>query len=90
MKLVTISDAKANLSTLIEAAENGQQVLIMRGSRPAVTLTPVTEEDMELAPRIPRSALADFEAEIETDRMTGHLGMLGSSVQEAAENLRKL
>jgi prevent-host-death family protein len=90
MKLVTISDAKANLRTLIEAAENGQQVLIMRGSRPAVTLTPVTEMDLELAPRISESSLADFDDEIEADRMAGRLGKLGSSVQEAADHLRKL
>ena len=90
MKLVTVSDAQANLSALIEAAENGQQVLIMRGSRPAVTLTPVTEDDLEITPRIPESALADFEAEVEADRKSGKLGLLGSSVREAAGNLRQL
>lgn len=90
MKLVTVSDAQENLNALIEAAENGQQVLIMRGSRPAVTLTPVTEDDLEITPRIPESALADFEAEIEADRKSGRLGKVGSSVEEAAVNLRQL
>jgi prevent-host-death family protein len=90
MKLVTISSAKANLSALIEAAENGQQVLIMRGSQPAVTLTPVREEDLEITPRIPISALADFDAEIQADRKAGRLKKLGTSAKEAAGQLSQL
>ena len=80
MKVVSIASAKANLSKLIEAAENGQQVLIMRGSQPAVTLTPVTEADLESLPQIPEFALADFEAEIEADRRAGRLGRLNSCI----------
>ena len=41
MKMVTISEAKSKLSALIESAEHGEQVLILRGSRPAVTLIPI-------------------------------------------------
>ena len=80
MKVVSIASAKANLSKLIEAAENGQQVLIMRGSQPAVTLTPVTEADLEILPQIPEFALADFEAEFEADRRAGRLGRLNSCI----------
>ena len=52
MKTVTISEAKAKLSGLVEAAQNGEQVLIMRGSKPAVTLMPVQEEDLVIWPRL--------------------------------------
>ncbi len=90
MKLVSIASAKANLSELIEAAENGQQVLIMRGSQPAVTLTPVTEADLEISPQIPEFVLADFEAEIEADRRAGRLGRLGASPEEAVAALNQL
>ena len=56
MKLVNISQAKAQLSALIEAAEKGEQIVIMRGSRPAVTLLRVTELDISLHPEISGSA----------------------------------
>jgi len=52
MKAVTISEAKAKLSGLVEAAQHGEQVLIMRGSKPAVTLMPVQEEDLVIWPRL--------------------------------------
>ena len=52
MKTVTITEAKAKLSGLVEAAQNGEQVLIMRGSKPAVTLVPVQEEDLVIWPRL--------------------------------------
>ncbi len=90
MKVVSIASAKANLSALIKAAENGQQVLIMRGSQPAVTLTPVTEADLEITPQIPEFALADFEKEIEEDRLAGRLGRLGASPEEAVAAIHQL
>lgn len=68
MKLVNISQAKTHLSSLIEAAEQGEQVMILRGSRPAVTLMKVTESDLHFHPEIPAKSLKDFDAEIERDR----------------------
>ncbi|NJM36715.1 MAG: hypothetical protein HC845_01915, partial [Akkermansiaceae bacterium] len=59
------------------------------GSQPAVTLTPVKEEDLEISPRIPLSALASFDAEIEGDRKAGRLKKLGHSAKEAAEELSR-
>lgn len=90
MKLVSIASAKANLNALIEAAENGQQVLIMRGSQPAVTLTPVTEADLEITPQIPEFALAAFEAEIEADRSAGRLRLLANSPVDAVAALNQI
>lgn len=52
MKTFTISEAKAKLSALVESAEKGEQVLIMRGSKPAVTLIPVCEEDLVIWPKL--------------------------------------
>jgi prevent-host-death family protein len=88
MKTVTISEAKAKLSFLIEAATRGEEVLIMRGSKPAVTLTPVSEADLSLWPAIPGSALAGFEAEIEADREAGELKLLGHGAAAAAKVLK--
>jgi antitoxin (DNA-binding transcriptional repressor) of toxin-antitoxin stability system len=88
MKLVNVSQAKAQLSSLIEAAELGEQVLIMRGSRPAVTLMKVTEEDLSFHPEVPIEALNDFEAEIERERGGAGLLHLGSTGSEAATQLK--
>lgn len=90
MKMVTISEAKSKLSALIEAAEAGEEILIFRGSRPAVMLRPVSEDDITLAPEFSQKALDSFEREIERDRKTGRLQKLGDSPASAASTLRKL
>ena len=41
MPVYTVHDAKTNLSKLIERAENGEDVVIARGDKPAVKLVPV-------------------------------------------------
>ena len=41
MPLVTIRQAKAQLSKLITRAEAGEEIVIARGGRPAVKLTPI-------------------------------------------------
>jgi len=43
MKIVTIREAKANLSALIEKACQGEEVIISRGSKPLVRLVPITK-----------------------------------------------
>jgi prevent-host-death family protein len=88
MKTYTISEAKAKLGALVEAAERGEEVLIMRGSKPAVTLIPVSEADLALWPAVPASALADFDAEIGRDRRAGQLKPLGRTPATAAKSLK--
>jgi antitoxin (DNA-binding transcriptional repressor) of toxin-antitoxin stability system len=83
MKLVNISQAKTHLSSLIEAAEQGEQVMILRGSRPAVTLMKVTESDLHFHPEIPAKSLQDFEAEIQRERSDGTLALLGNTGTQA-------
>ena len=41
--VVTIHQAKTNLSRLIRKASNGEEVIIARGSRPVARLVPVGE-----------------------------------------------
>ena len=43
MKKVTVHKARTHLSQLIADAEAGEDVVIMRGSEPAVRLVPVNE-----------------------------------------------
>ena len=43
---MNIHAAKTNLSKFIEAAEQGEDVIIARGNKPAVRLVPVVEKRM--------------------------------------------
>ena len=90
MKLVTVSQAKSKLSSYIKSAEEGEQVVIMRGSKPAVILRPISEDELSAVPEIPASALAEFDAEIERDRKAGRLVKLGDTPGEAVAALKRL
>ncbi len=43
MTVVTVHEAKTNLSRLIAQAEAGEEIIIARGRMPAVRLVPVAE-----------------------------------------------
>jgi len=81
--MVTVSQAKSQLSAFIKSAEQGEQVVIMRGSKPAVMLRPVSEKDLNLTPELSLSALAAFEDEVIHDRKKGLLRKLGNDPVEA-------
>lgn len=89
MKLVTVSQAKSRLSSYIKSAEAGQEIVIMRGSKPAVLLKPISEDDMDVVPEISPAAAARIEAEIERDRKAGRILKLGDTPKEAVATLRK-
>jgi prevent-host-death family protein len=44
MKTITIHKAKTNLSRLIEEACAGEEIVIARGAKPVVRLTPIADE----------------------------------------------
>lgn len=90
MIMVTVSEAKSKLSSLIDSAEKGEEVLIMRGSRPAVTLVTVTANDLSFHPDFSDRTLAAFESEIAAERKAGKLVKLGRDSREASQTLRKL
>ena len=89
MKLVNISQAKTHLSSLIEAVEQGEEVMMLRGSRPAVTLLKVTEADLHFNPEISMKGLEEFDSEIERDRREGALLFLGKTGSEAVDALKR-
>ena len=89
MKLVNISQAKTHLSSLIEAVEQGEEVMILRGSRPAVTLLKVTEADLHFNPEISMKGLEEFDSEIEKDRREGALVYLGDTGSQAVDALKR-
>jgi prevent-host-death family protein len=58
MRAVNIKEAKAHLNELVDAASRGEEVVLMRGSKHVAVLVPISDADVELAPR-----LADAQAE---------------------------
>lgn len=52
MKSMTIKQAKARLNELVDAAERGEDVVLLRGSRHVAAIVPITEDDLELASRL--------------------------------------
>jgi prevent-host-death family protein len=48
MRAVTLKHAKAHLNELIEAAEAGEQVVLMRGTKHVAAIVPIDERDLEL------------------------------------------
>ncbi len=52
MITASISDTRRRLSELIDRARAGEEVVIIRDSRPVAALYPIEPSDMELATRI--------------------------------------
>ena len=71
MHTVTIREAKARLHALVDAAERGEQVVLMRGSRLVAAIVPVSADDLELAPRLTDSQAERLWRQIEGERASG-------------------
>jgi prevent-host-death family protein len=50
MQIVTMHKAKTNLSKLIEAACRGEEIVIAKGKKPVVKLTPLVEQRPKRTP----------------------------------------
>lgn len=71
MQAVTIREAKARLNALVDAAERGEQVVLMRGSRLVAAIVPLSLEDLELAPRLTDPQAERLWKQIEGERASG-------------------
>ena len=52
MICATLKDAKARLNKLVEQAVSGEDVILMRGSKHVAAIVRITEDDIELSPRL--------------------------------------
>ena len=52
MITASVSETRRKLSELIELARNGEDVVIIKDSRPVATLQPIDSSDMELVTRV--------------------------------------
>jgi prevent-host-death family protein len=71
MQAVTIREAKARLNALVDAAERGEQVVLMRGSRLVAAIVPVSAADLELAPHLTDPQAERLWRQLENERASG-------------------
>jgi antitoxin (DNA-binding transcriptional repressor) of toxin-antitoxin stability system len=71
MQAVTIREAKARLNALIEAAEGGEQVVLMRGSKHVALIVPLTDADLEVSPRLTDAQAGRLWAELAAGQRDG-------------------
>ncbi len=79
MQAVTIREAKARLNALVEAAERGEQIVLMRGAKHVALIVPLTEADLEVSPRLTDAQAERLWRQIASERRDG-----GSVVMETA------
>jgi prevent-host-death family protein len=73
MRAVTIKEAKARLNDLVEAATAGEQVVIMKGARHVAAIVPLTEADLEIAPRLTDDQAARLWKELADETAAGRV-----------------
>ena len=71
MRAVTIREAKARLNALVQAAERGEQIIIMRGSKHVAAIVPLSEEDLEVSPRLTDPQAERLWRRLEAERQDG-------------------
>ena len=84
MRAVTIREAKARLNALVEAAERGEQIIIMRGSKHVAAIVPLSEEDLEVSPRLTDPQAERLWRQLEAERQDGSTLVLESADEAVA------
>lgn len=90
MVAVTIKVAKAKLNELVHRAVRGEDVILMKGSRHVASIVPITEEDLELAPRLSDEQALRVLDQIRRERAEGRMRRFASPEQAVASLRREL
>lgn len=88
MQAVTIREAKARLNALVEAAERGEQVVLMRGAQHVALIVPLSAEDLEVAPRLSDGQAERLWREIAAESRRG-AGVVMDSPEDAVAFLAR-
>jgi prevent-host-death family protein len=88
MQAVTIREAKARLNALVEAAERGEQVVLMRGSKHVASIVPISAADLELAPRLTDAQAGRLWGEVRA-ALKDDAGLLADSPADAVAFLAR-
>lgn len=89
MRAVTIKEAKARLNELVEAAITGQEVVIMRGSKHVAAIVPISEGDLQLAPRLSDDQAARLWRALSEEQASGGQRIF-SNAADAVSHLEKI
>ena len=89
MKAVTIREAKARLNALVEAAERGEQIVLMRGSKHVAAIVPLSADDLELAPSLTDAQADRLWRQLHEERQAG-TSMVFDSPERAVTFLRRV
>ncbi len=84
MRAVTLREAKARLNELVEAATRGEQVVLMRGSKHVVALVPVSDDELELAPRLSDPQAERFWQRLASDMRGGRARVFETPAEAVA------
>ncbi len=71
MQAVTIREAKARLNALVEAAQRGEQIVLMRGATHVAAIVPLSADDLEIAPRLTDAQAERLWRQLATERAAG-------------------
>jgi antitoxin (DNA-binding transcriptional repressor) of toxin-antitoxin stability system len=71
MQAVTIREAKARLNALVEAAQRGEQIVLMRGATHVAAIVALSADDLEIAPRLSDGQAERLWRELATERANG-------------------
>ena len=63
----TLQEAKAKLNQLIQAAWEGKDVVLLRGSRIVARIQPLSQEDLEISPTLTDSQAEHFWSEVQKE-----------------------
>ena len=89
MKAVTIREAKARLNALVEAAERGEQIVLMRGSKHVAAIVPMSADDLELAPSLTDAQADRLWRQLHEERQAG-TSVIFDSPERAVSFLRSV
>ena len=71
MIFATLKEAKATLNKLVGKAVSGEDVVLMKGSRHVAAIVRISEDDLELAPRLSDAQAARLWARIDEEIQGG-------------------
>lgn len=83
MITITLQQAKARLNNLVDKAQAGEQIVLMRGSKVVATILPITENDLEIKTRLTDRQAEKFWKEVSTSKSVSF-----RSAKSAAKHLK--
>jgi prevent-host-death family protein len=88
MRAFTIKAAKAHLNELVEIAEAGEQVILMRGAKHVAAIVPIDESQLELAIDLTDVQAARLWRQLASEQKSGGTAVFGSAAR-AVQHLSK-